>query len=236
MRAGIIQPNYLPWRGYFDFIDDVDIFIFLDTVQYTKGDWRNRNRIKTPAGVKWLTVPVQYSFSSENNRITDIAIDYSSDWVASHMGSLKAAYSDAPYFNEYAGIVFEILMAQIPGIGDLDKRLCAVIAEMLGIKTIILSASDIEVSRNGKTQYLVDLLKHVGADVYLSGSSADEYLDKDLFLESGISLEYKSYNYSPYPQLHGPYAPDLSIVDLLFNCGPDARKQLKSKVQNQKIF
>lgn len=234
MRVGIIQSNYIPWRGYFDFIDDVDLFIYLDDVQYTARDWRNRNRIKTINGLIWLTVPV--FFSRKNNlAIEDVQIDYSQKWVEKHMSSIRHAYSKAKHYGRYAEMFFDILRQKYASISELNRNINNWVMAELHIKTRTKMSSDFR-PIGSKTDRLLDLLNKAGATSYLSGPSAKEYLDADKFATAGIGLNYKVYEYPEYPQLYGGFEPHVSVLDLLFNCGPDSRKYLKSLKSNEKAL
>lgn len=232
MRVGIIQSNYIPWRGYFDFIDSVDLFIFLDDVQYTRRDWRNRNRIKTREGMKWLSVPVKNTYASEN--INETRIDYSASWHAEHGRKMMVAYKNAPYFKEYITEYNDILSAGLPTISELNQKLIRWLLRLLHITTPVVNSSDFPVSGKS-TERLIGLLRQVGATSYLSGPSAAAYLDYGLFREAGIALEFKSYDYPEYPQLHGAFNPAVTVLDLLFNTGPGARDYLKSRTPDRVI-
>jgi hypothetical protein len=233
MRVGLIQSNFLPWRGYFDFISDVDLFIFHDDLQYTKRDWRNRNLIKTPQGKQWLTVPV--NLESSHQLIRDVQVDYTQDWINYQINRFSECYKQAKFFSEASGFL-ELLKQNNPAtISELNRYLIDEITRYLGIKT------PMEVSwkyspRSTKTERIIDILQKVNATVYLSGSNADGYLNKDLFRENHISLEYKSYVYDPYPQPWGDFIGDVTILDLIANCGLDARKFLKSSEKNHVII
>jgi hypothetical protein len=231
MRVAIIQSNYIPWRGYFDFIDDVDLFIFYDDVQFTRRDWRNRNKIKTSHGLAWLTVPIQ---KNEKLFIMDTVIDYSKDWQKTHFGSLYYNYHKAPFWDDYFNEFRTILLRNFSSISELNIHLCHWCMEILNIATPTRRSQELK-STGSKTARLIDILTKVGADTYLSGPAAAGYLDLELFRRHGIRLEYKSYDYPPYPQLWGGFAGEVAILDLLFNTGPKARRYLKSQTPNQQV-
>jgi len=230
MRVGIIQSNYIPWRGYFDFIDSVDLFIFHDDLQYTKGDWRNRNKIKTPQGLRWLTVPVHYRKTSQ--LICETEIDYSKKWSSSHINRFKANYHQSPFFKDALELLEEGLACADPTISQLNIRLIKLICGYLQIHTPLVMSSDYAVT-GAKTERLINLLKKVEATVYLSGPTAKGYLDENLFRENGIRLEYKTYDYPPYPQLWGEFVGTVTVLDLIANTGPEARGFLKSTTPNE---
>lgn len=233
MRVGIIQSNYVPWRGYFDFIDDVNLFIFYDDVKYTKGDWRNRNKIKAKQGLEWLTVPV--NFKKLNQLIENTPIDYSQKWQKHHKKKLFQNYIKAKYFNEYIDEFVSLINNFYPSISALNVVLCKWIMTILEIETPTKMSHDFALSGN-KTARLIDLLTQVGATSYLSGPAAAAYMDMELFGRQGIQLEFKSYDYPPYPQLWGEFTGEVSVLDLLFNTGPEARKYLKSRTPNRIIL
>jgi len=234
MKVGIIQSSYIPWRGYFDLIDDVDLFIYYDDTQYSKNTWRNRNKIKTANGLVWLTVPVSFSLVNKPN-IEDVEINNNENWVRKHGMTISQAYSKAPYFNKYYDEFFELYDERCRTISKLNIHINEWIIKKLNISTEIKMSSEIITSGN-KTDRLINILKKVGATSYLSGPAAKDYLDEGKFLEAGIGLEYKTYKYREYPQLHGCFEPQVSVLDMLFNCGEDARKYLKSFEPNDKVI
>ena len=232
MKVGIIQSNYVPWRGYFDFIDSVDLFVFYDDLQYTRRDWRNRNRIVTPDGLRWLTVPVNYERRSQ--LIDEVPIDYRQNWPERHLHQLEANYRHAPFFQTYVHQFAGIITRKFSSISELNVALCKWVMRILDIRTPTCMSRELKASGK-KSERLVDLLTKVGGTSYLSGPSAEAYLDLELFQRQGIRVEYKSYDYPPYPQLHGGFAGDASILDFLFNTGPDARQYLKSCARNRVV-
>lgn len=229
MRVGIIQSNYMPWRGYFDFIDDCDVFVFYDDVQYTHKDWRNRNRIKTNMGGLWLTVPVIHDRST---LIEQAQIDYNRDWVSKHIRSITLNYRKAPHFDHYADEFFDILRSRPPNISVLNVALCRTIMRQLGITTEIRMSSEFGIAGD-KFERPLKILKAMGATEYLSGPAARPYTDQNAFRAAGIDLLFKAYDYPDYPQLHGAFEPNVSVLDLLFNCGPASRSYLKSRLPNE---
>jgi len=229
VRVGIIQSCYIPWRGYFDFIDDVDLFIFHDDLQYTKGDWRNRNKIKTPNGLVWLTVPVKYKKTSQ--LICETEVDYSHKWKAEQINRFKNCYIKSHFFKDALELWEKSLQYADQTISQLNIRLINRVCSYLVIDTRLVMSSDYAVT-GSKTERLIQLLKKVGATVYLSGPTAKGYLDENLFRENGIRLEYKTYDYPPYPQLWGEFVGTVTVLDLIANCGPRSREFLKSLTPN----
>lgn len=231
MRVGIIQSNYLPWRGYFDFIASVDLFILLDDVQFTPRDWRSRNQIKTPNGLQWITVPVHHR-RGVSDRICDTAIDYSRHWRGDHLRSIAQNYARAPFARTALDLLEPVYEAKPATISELNFALIRSICSYLGITTPLLFSAELGVG-GSKTDRLTALLHAVGATTYVSGPAARSYLDEDRFAEAGIALEYKNYAYAPYPQLWGPFEGAVSIVDLIANCGPEAATLIRSLGANE---
>lgn len=234
LRVGIIQPNFIPWRGYFDFIDDVDVFILLDDVQYTKNDWRNRNKIKTKDGPKWLTVPVRHHFGQ---LIQDAEIDNTSDWAAYHLRLLQLNYERAEFMELIAGEYREIVSRSKAKIADLARETILWVCRHLEISARIVTSSEIvqPATSADRSARLLELIRIVGGNAYLSGPAALSYLDIEAFRSAGVKLEIKSYDYEPYPQLWESFDGAVSILDLLMNVGPEARKYIKSNRPNETI-
>jgi len=233
MKVGIIQSNYIPWRGYFDFIDDVDLFIFLDDVQYTRRDWRTRNKVKTPNGLQWLIVPVQHDRRTQ--RICDTPIDYSQPWQRRHVNTIKINYHKAPYYHLHADEFFAIIEQRFGTISDLNISLIKWCMSKLSIDTPLRMSSEFS-PVGSKTDRLIDILKKVKTNAYLSGPKAKDYLEPEKFIAAGIQLEYKSYQYRDYPQLWGAFEPAVTVLDLLFNCGEYSREYLKSLRENEEYI
>jgi len=225
VRVAAIQPSFIPWRGYFDIIASVDLFVLLDDVQFTKRDWRNRNKIKTPNGTEWLTVPVVYN--SRSQLILDTRIDYSQPWGKQFHSTLRANYSRAPFFDQLPSLISDVGSGEDATISELDSKLIKRVCSYLGISTPILFSAGLGVEGT-KTDRLINLLRKLKATTYLSGPSADAYLDKDAFRRHGIGLEYKSYDYPPYPQQWGTFDGAVTVLDLIANCGASARNYLRS--------
>lgn len=233
MKVGIIQSNYIPWRGYFDFIASVDLFVFHDDLQYTKGDWRNRNRIKTPNGSKWMTVPVKYLRTAQ--LIEETAIDYNEQWQKAHINQFFGSYSKAPYCCDALKILNDAYSSMDQTISHLNIRLIKNICAYLGIMTELKMSSDYGPT-GSKTERLINLLGKIGATNYLSGPAARDYLDEDAFKHAGIGLSYKTYDYDAYSQLWGSFEGAVTILDLIVNHGPDSVNYLKSKTQDEVVF
>jgi hypothetical protein len=226
-RVGIIQSNYLPWRGYFDFIDSVDLFIILDDVQFSKGSWRNRNQLKTSTGLHWLTVPVPSKSYLLN--IDQVLINYSNQtWKNKHRQQLKQSLEKAPFYQDAIDIWETAISADDQKLSNLNVRLIKLTCDYLKIITPIVMSSDYSVT-GVKTERLIQLLKSVNATHYLSGQNAKNYLDEDLFRQNNICLEYKTYDYDPYPQIWGNFIGSVSVLDLIANLGNEAKNYITSK-------
>jgi hypothetical protein len=227
MKIGTIQSNFLPWRGYFDFIREVDLFIIHDDIQYTKGDWRNRNKIKTPRGAEWITVPVHYRQSSQ--LIEETVIDYSKPWARGMLNRIRDSYRKAPCFEPYFSELSDLLLEPADSISDLNLRLIKWVCSHLEIKTPITFSREYN-PQGAKTERLIGILRQVGATTYLSGPSAQAYLEPELFEQAGIGLEYKVYDYPEYEQLFPPFEPAVSVIDLMFMLGKEAKTYLNKQV------
>ena len=226
MRCAILQPSYMPWRGYFHQIQKSDVFVFLDDVQFDKHGWRNRNRIKTANGSVWLTIPVAKKGNvADHIPISEIDIVWERPWNAKHWQTIRQSYARAPHFAATAALL-EPFFAQRPArLADFTIDLTVALAGALGLPTRFVRSSEL-LAVGSKTDRLIDLLRKVGARHYVSGPSAQSYIEPDKFAAAGITLEYMSYDYAPYPQLHPPYDPQVSIIDLLFMLGPDAPRAI----------
>lgn len=224
-RVGIIQPNYIPWRGFFDFISRVDVFVFFDDVQYTKRDWRNRNKVCTRGGDPvWLSVPV--SVASRDQLIKDTPIKYDEAWIEKHLGTLHHSYGKAPFFDTYFPIIEGIYAKKFEMLVDLDIALTRQICDWLAIQTEFAKSSDLP-SSGHKDEKLIAVAKAVGGTHYLSGPAAKAYMQDQLWEDAGIALEYVSYpDYPPYPQINPGFTPQVSVLDLLFMTGPDAPRYI----------
>lgn len=225
-KLAILQSNYIPWKGYFDMINMVDEFVLFDTAQYTKNDWRNRNKIYTSQGLNWLSIParqVNLEQLISETLVTD------KKWALKHWRTISQNYSKAKYFKEYAS-VFEEFYSNCTEthLSQINYSLIKIINEILGIKTKITWSSDYELI-DGQTEKLLGICQQAGAGIYLSGPAAKDYFDEDLAKEMDIKVEWMDYSgYPEYQQLHQPFEHGVSILDLIFNEGPNATKYMKS--------
>lgn len=227
MVVGVIQSNYIPWRGYFDFINSVDLFLIYDNVQYSSGTYRNRNQIRSSATDKmWLTLPLARHHLGTN--IDQIQMSPNEDWAAKHLESFKKYYHAAPYFQDAYKLFTDGLQHKDTYLSDLNVRLIKSICHYLQITTKIELASQYEVQGHS-TERLVHLLKQVHATKYISGPSGGNYLNNELFQEAGIELEFKKYNYKPYPQVFEGFDGNVSVLDLIACVGPKSADYLQSQ-------
>jgi hypothetical protein len=231
-KLGIIQSNYIPWKGYFDIINSVDEFILYDDAQYSKGSWRNRNQIKTAQGLKWLTVPVALR-SNLGIKIRDVKIA-DSQWAKKHWGSLVTNYSAAPYFSEFGPLIHSIYEKPFAFLSDLNFEFITLICKILEIKTKITWSSEYPINDEDSNLKLLSYCKKTGSNSYLSGPSAKAYIDLSVFDKNSITVSYYDYdNYPEYPQLFGPFVQNVSVLDLIFNTGASAKTYLQS---NSSLF
>ncbi len=228
MRLAILQPGYLPWLGYFDQMRQVDVFVHATTLQYTRQDWRSRNRIKTREGWQWLTVPVK-SKGQFHARINEIKINNDLPWAVKHMNIIRQNYCKAPYYKPYAAILEDAYQRRWEYLVELDLYLINCLKQALDIETKLIDIAHLNIGETGKNQRLIEVCLKFNADTYVSGAAARSYINEELFVEAGIAVEYQDYRHPIYPQLHGVFIPNLSIIDLLFNCGEQSLAVLSNR-------
>jgi hypothetical protein len=226
-RVAISQSNYLPWKGYFDVINSVDEFILFDDMQYTRRDWRNRNRIKTPQGVGWLTIPVEVKGRYFQKISETVVCD--PRWAEDHWKSIRHCYAKAAYFDEYSKPLEELYKGcQETYLSLINYRFLETVCRLLGIQTKLTWSMQYSLTE-GKTERLVDLCRQAHADVYVSGPAARDYILPELFAREGIELLYADYGgYPEYRQLYPPFVHHVTVIDLLLNEGPAAPRFMKS--------
>jgi hypothetical protein len=230
MKVVILQPSYIPWRGYFDQIRRADLFIFYDDVQYDKRGWRNRNQIKTSQGKQWLTIPVHSKGAREGIPINLIKIDWSKPWSKNHLKALTFAYAKAPHFRSFLPWLESVYMRRDELLVDFTVDTTIELARKLGIShTQFMRSSELDNIDGRRTDRLVQILTCVGASHYITGPSARNYIEQHKFDAVGITLEYLEYNYPEYPQLYPPYDPFVTILDLMFMTGAEALKYIDSR-------
>lgn len=226
-KIAILQSNYIPWKGYFDMINSVDEFVLYDDMQYTRRDWRNRNKIKTPNGLLWLTVPVEVKGKYFQKICETVVSD--DKWAKDHWATVKQFYSKAKFFKLYKDVFEEFYLNNVDKeLSVINYKLIKIISGILGIETKISWSSDYNLI-DGKTERLVSIAKEAGASEYLSGPAARDYIVPEFFAEEGIALSWMDYSgYPEYEQLYPPFEHGVTILDLLFNEGPDASKYMKT--------
>ncbi|OIQ92719.1 WbqC-like protein family protein [mine drainage metagenome] len=227
-KIAILQSNYIPWKGYFDFIASVDEFILFDDMQYTRRDWRNRNQIKTPQGIQWITIPVMVK-GKYYQKIRDTEID-GDQWPEVHWKTLFQNYRRSRYFNEIA-YWLEPLYRGWSGtnLSKLNRYFIEAICKHLGIHTKITNSWDYPPFQgDNRTERLAWLCSHAGGTEYISGPSAKDYVEENILFDHGIKIKWADYSgYPIYNQLWGDFVHGVSILDLLFNCGNEAKFYMK---------
>lgn len=229
-KIAILQSNYIPWKGYFDLINMVDEFILYDEVQYTKNDWRNRNKIQTRQGIQWLTLPVRKNKLSQRiceTQISDVK------WAKKHWATLSQNYSKAKYFQTYKDIFEDLyLNNQEIYLSQINYKFITTICNILGITTKIRWSNEFDLIE-GKTEKLLRICEDCKAGIYVSGPAAKDYFDLELAHHANIEVQWMDYGgYPPYAQVFEPFEHNVSILDLIFNEGPDAHKFMKMKGRN----
>ncbi len=211
---GILQPGYMPWLGFFEQVYRSDIFVIYDDVQYDKNGWRNRNRIKCPQGIQWLTVPVRGLATPING-----VLIVTGNWQRKHLKTIHHCYKKSPYFEEVFPIMENILSKEWRYLVDLDLETINAVNDYLGLNRLIVRSSSLGIEDDKPTMRLVKICRHFNADTFYEGASGKNYLAEEEFIKNGIKLQYQNYHCVPYPQLFGKFVEKLSIIDLLFNCG-----------------
>ncbi|VAX28336.1 hypothetical protein MNBD_NITROSPINAE05-411 [hydrothermal vent metagenome] len=217
MRLSILQPSYLPWLGFFDQMHRADTFVFLDDVQFTRRDWRNRNKIRTPNGWSWLTVPVVQK-SRFTQLLKDTRIDNSLPWRRKHSAAMRSHYARAPYFDLYFPALDAVYNKHWDFLLDLCFETLRILQQALGIQVSLFKASEIGI-RSLKKEKILALCQTLKASHYLSGDAGEDYLCQKEFDPLGVVLEMQNYRHPSYHQRYPDFVPYLSVVDLLFNEG-----------------
>jgi len=225
-KIAILQSNYIPWKGYFELINMVDEFILYDEVQYTKNDWRNRNKIQTRQGVQWLTIPVR---QKELTQLIEETKIQDKRWTKKHWATIKQNYSKAPYFKEYQNIFEELYSSNDEEyLSKINYKFIVAICKILGITTKIRYSNEFKL-KEGQTEKLLGICKDCDANIYVSGPAAKDYFDMNLAEKENIKVEWMNYSgYNEYNQLFEPFEHGVSILDLIFNEGPNAKAFMKS--------
>jgi len=227
MRAAIMQPTYLPWSGYFALVDQVDVFVFLDDVEFTAQSWQQRNRIKTDDGPLWLTVPV-IKRGRSGQEIREVEINNRERWRDKHRKSIKFNYSPADHYGDHEEWLSDTYEREWSELCPLNTHVVESLSEELGIDAEFLLSANLE-AEGRKASRLVDICREIGADEYLSPLGSAEYIEADNpFPDAGIELLYQHYEHPTWTQLHGEFVSHMSVVDLLLNEGPDSRSIIRS--------
>lgn len=219
------QPQFIPWLGYFDKIDRADVFVLLDTVQFKKNEWQNRNRIKAASGTQWLTVPVSFRFG---DAVREVRIDERQNWRRKHLATLRTCYARTIHFEPVHRAYRSVIEASSSNLADLNTAMLKSMMGALDIATPMLSASELEGLPKDRDERLIALCRRLGARTYLAGSGSRAYLNVDRFVRAGIDVVFQSYRHPTYSQLFGNFTPQLSALDLLFNCGPGSASILRA--------
>lgn len=214
MKACIHQPQFIPYLGFFNKVLQCGVYVILDDVKAIDNDFTNRNRLKSLQGAYWLTIPVK----KKNTIIKEMEISYNIPWVSKHLKSITQ-YGRAPFFNSYYSDIEKIYKKkQWELVIDIDREFLKWLFDVLEINVEIVYSTNLN-AKSIKTQRLVDICKEIGADAYLSGIGGKNYLDLILFEKEGIKVEFQNFKHPVYPQRFGGFIENLSIIDLLFNCG-----------------
>lgn len=224
-KCAILQSNYIPWKGVFDMINQVDTFVFFEDVDYTKRDWRTRNKIKTANGEVWLSVPVKKT--ARGTKIYEIEISQEENWQEKHYKTIVGSYKKTPFFSEYHYLLEEIyLKRKWTNLSEFNIFTTKLLAGALGITTQFVNSVDLATS-GIKDDKLIEICQKIGADYYLSGPAAKDYIVNEKFEKANIELDYIDYShYLQYPQLHGEFDHYVSVLDVLFNCGNSAKNYI----------
>jgi len=222
MRAAIHQPNFLPWIGYFYKFYLADVFVFLDDAQFSKNSFINRNKIKTPQGEQWITLPIK-SANKFEQKINEVKIDNRQKSVKKILSTVKMNYSKTKYFSEYFPEFEVILNNSNDNLVSLNIDLINWINKILDIHKKIVLSSECDDISGSATEKLIKICKKLNATTYFAGFGSSKYHDEDLFSASGIELRFYDFNHPIYPQIWGDFIPNLSIIDLLFNCGSESK-------------
>ena len=220
ITLSVLQPGYLPWLGFFDQLRRCDVFVLYDDVQFDKHGWRNRNRVKSPQGVHWLTVPVRHKGLGKQ-KILDVEIDNSTAWGRKHVATIQQCYAKAPFVRTYLPTLTEVLQERWTRLVDLDVALIEIMCGWLGVHRPIIRSSTLGIEGE-QSDRLRKFCGHFGARCYFSGVKAQDYLDVNLFTGQGIAVQWQTFEHPVYPQQHGEFVSHLSALDLLLNCGEES--------------
>jgi hypothetical protein len=225
VKVAIHQPHYLPWLGYMAKWAAADVLVLLDTVQYEKNGFQNRNRVKTRDGARWVTVPVRVRLGTT---IHEVPIADDAPWARRHWTTIAQAYAQAPHLPRFRAGLETLYASAWTHLCPLAVESAALVARGLGIRTPVRLASELAVTTADPTRRLIDLCRAVGGTTYLAGPDAGRYLDRAVFRDAGIAVVQQRYEHPEYAQLHGPFVPFLSALDILLMHGDDALRILRA--------
>lgn len=236
MKLAALQPGYLPWLGFFEQVHHVDLFVVYDEVAYSSKSWRNRNRIKTPEGAVYLTVPV-LARGPDFPLLKDVKIDTNQPWRRSHYGAISHNYARAEFFSRYHPFIKDLYEKEWESLVDLDMALIRFFAEELGIRTRVVLSSETGVEeafrKSGKGSKKIDraifACKFFGADEFYNGKAGESLYSREEMEREGIRLTIQEFHHPVYRQLFGGFIPYLSVLDLLLNHGPESLSILSGK-------
>lgn len=226
MIVSIHQPGYLPWAGFFKKIESSDFFVFLIDAQYKKNDWQNRNKIRTSEGTMWLTVPVKSNFGTT---LMNTKIDYTSDWVKKHKKSIEIHYSKAKYFEKYWNYFESIFDSKPENLLELNMKFINKIMDILELDTKTILSTELKTSTTG-SERILEICKKLGANTYISGLFGKDYLILEDFEENSIQVKFQNFKIQPYRQCYEPSIDTVSVIDLIFNEGPNSGLILKNSL------
>jgi hypothetical protein len=224
VRLAAHQPQYLPWLGYFDKMDRADVFVLLDTVQYKKGEWQNRNRIRTARGWQWLTVPVHHRYPMP---LLDVLVDEDAGWRRRHQESLRQCYARARHKETVLPPLLALLDRPAASLSVLNTETVRLIADLLGVGTRLVLASTLRDVPSGPDDRLIDLCRRFGCGTYVAGSGGRQYMDLETWDRAGIAVEFQEFRHPVYTQSYPGFEPNLSAVDFLMHCGPAGSLRLR---------
>jgi hypothetical protein len=225
--VAMMQPTYLPWIGYFELMDKSDLFVFLDDVQFSKGGWQQRNKIKTPHGPEWLTIPT-VSVPQTLQRINEVQIDQSQrNWAAKHLRAFKLYYQKAPYFEQYFAALSQFYRTPWARLQDFTVHMILWIKGQLNINTPCITSSSLDIATTGN-QRLIDICRKVGIFRFYDTAGAAAFIDSEEMAREGVEMIFQDYPHPVYTQQHGEFLPHMCALDLLFNEGPRSLEIIRS--------
>jgi hypothetical protein len=224
MIVFVHQPEYIPWLGFFDKLARADVYVIYDDAQYQHGGFHNRNRIRTPEGWEWLTVPISHGYPQTIKNVK-IAGDL---WKNKHLYGIRHHYQNTPYYSRYYPLIKDALMLNHESLLGLNLHLIKTIANILGMNPKMVFSSELPYAGTEKNEKLVSMCKFLGADCYLSGSGGKNYIQEALFSQANVKLQWHNYQHPTYKQGFSGFEPNMSIIDLLFNEGPRSKEIIQS--------